>query len=39
MTREQAIAVPGMWAGLVRTEAHMTTGWHRHAVVSGSLRM
>jgi uncharacterized RmlC-like cupin family protein len=46
MTREQAIAVPGMWAGLVRTEAHMTTGWHHHAdydtsiyVISGSLRM
>jgi uncharacterized RmlC-like cupin family protein len=46
MTREQAIAVPGLWAGLVRTAAHMTTGWHHHAeyetsiyVVSGSLRM
>ncbi|HZM84853.1 MAG TPA: cupin domain-containing protein [Candidatus Limnocylindrales bacterium] len=46
MTREQAIAVPGMWAGLVRTEAHMTTGWHHHAdydtsiyVVHGLLRM
>jgi quercetin dioxygenase-like cupin family protein len=46
MTREQAVAVPGMWAGLVRTEAHMSTGWHHHAdydtsifVVSGSLRM
>jgi uncharacterized RmlC-like cupin family protein len=46
MTREQAIAVPGMWAGLVRTEAHMTTGWHHHAdydtsiyVISGLLRM
>jgi uncharacterized RmlC-like cupin family protein len=46
MRREQALAVPGMWAGLVRTEAHMTTGWHHHAdydtsiyVVSGSLRM
>lgn len=46
MRREQAIAVPGMWAGLVRTEAHMSTGWHHHAdydtsvfVVSGSLRM
>ena len=46
MTREQAIAVPGLWAGLVRTEAHMTTGWHHHAeydtsiyVVTGSLRM
>jgi uncharacterized RmlC-like cupin family protein len=46
MTREQAIAVDGMWAGLVRTEAHMMTGWHHHAdydttvyVVDGSLRM
>lgn len=46
MMREQAIALPGMWAGLVRTEAHVTTGWHHHAdydtsiyVVSGSLRM
>jgi len=46
MTREQAIAVPGLWAGFVRTEAHMTTGWHHHAdyetsiyVVTGSLRM
>jgi uncharacterized RmlC-like cupin family protein len=46
MTREQAIATPGMWAGLARTEAHMTTAWHHHAdyetsiyVVSGSLRM
>ena len=46
MTREQAIVVDGMWAGLVRTEAHMTTGWHHHAdydtsiyVVDGSLRM
>jgi uncharacterized RmlC-like cupin family protein len=46
MTREQAIEVDGLWAGLVRTEAHMTTGWHHHAdyetsiyVVSGSVRM
>jgi uncharacterized RmlC-like cupin family protein len=46
MMREQAIAIPGMWAGLVKTEAHETTGWHHHAdydtsiyVVSGSLRM
>jgi uncharacterized RmlC-like cupin family protein len=46
MTREQAIAVDGMWAGLVRTEAHMTTGWHHHGdydtsiyVVRGLLRM
>ena len=46
MMREQAIAVDGMWAGLVRTEAQMTTGWHHHAdydtsiyVVDGRLRM
>ena len=46
MAREQAIEVPGMWAGFVRTEAHVTGGWHHHAdyettiyVVSGSLRM
>ena len=46
MTREQAIAVPGLWAGFVRTEAHTTTGWHHHAdydtsiyVVHGRLRM
>jgi uncharacterized RmlC-like cupin family protein len=46
MIREQAIAVDGLWAGLVRTEAHMITGWHHHAdydtsiyVVDGALRM
>jgi uncharacterized RmlC-like cupin family protein len=46
MTREQAIAIEGMWAGLVRTDAQMITEWHHHAeydtsiyVVSGSLRM
>jgi uncharacterized RmlC-like cupin family protein len=46
MTREQAIAVEGMWAGFVRTEPQMVSGWHHHGdydtsiyVVSGSLRM
>ena len=46
MLREQAVAVEGMWAGLVRTEAAMTSGWHHHGdydtsiyVASGSLRM
>jgi uncharacterized RmlC-like cupin family protein len=46
MVREQAIAVDGMWSGLVRTEAHMTSGWHHHGdydtsifVVTGALRM
>jgi len=28
MTREQAIAWTACGAGLVRTEAHMITGWH-----------
>src|SRR5262245_59033974 len=46
MAREQAIDVPGMWAGFVRTETHATRGWPHHAddkttiyMVSGSLRM
>lgn len=46
MVREQAIAVDGLWSGLVRTEAHMTSGWHHHGdydtsifVLTGTLRM
>jgi uncharacterized RmlC-like cupin family protein len=46
MTREQAIATDGMWAGYVRTEAGSVSGWHHHGeyetsiyVVSGALRM
>lgn len=46
MTREQAIVVDGLWAGPVRTEANMITGWHHHAdydtsiyVVDGALLM
>jgi uncharacterized RmlC-like cupin family protein len=46
MVREQAIAVPGMWAGLVRTGPHMVSGWHHHGdhdtavfVVDGGVRM
>ena len=46
MVREQAVAVEGMRAGFVRTEAHMTSGWHHHGdhdtavyVVQGGLRM
>jgi uncharacterized RmlC-like cupin family protein len=46
MVREQATAVDGLWAGLVRTEPGMTSGWHHHGdhetsiyVVSGALRM
>jgi uncharacterized RmlC-like cupin family protein len=46
MVREQAIAVDGLWAGLVTTEAGMTSGWHHHGdhdtsiyVAAGRLRM
>lgn len=46
MTREQAIEVDGLWAGLVRTEPGMTSGWHHHGdnetsiyVARGTLRM
>jgi uncharacterized RmlC-like cupin family protein len=46
MVREQAVATEGMWSGLVRTEAGMTSGWHHHGdyettifVVSGELKM
>jgi uncharacterized RmlC-like cupin family protein len=46
MVREQAVSVEGMWAGLVRTDAHMRSGWHHHGdydtsiyVVTGALRM
>lgn len=46
MVREQAVSVEGMWAGLVRTDANMTSGWHHHGdhdtsiyVVTGVLRM
>ncbi|MGH9086626.1 MAG: cupin domain-containing protein [Acidimicrobiales bacterium] len=46
MTREEAISVEGMWAGLVRTEAHAASGWHHHGaydtaifVVDGDVRL
>lgn len=46
MVREQAVAVPGMWGGLARTAAGMTSGWHHHGdydtciyIASGCLRM
>jgi uncharacterized RmlC-like cupin family protein len=46
MIREKALATAGMWAGLVRTEPGMASGWHHHGdyetaiyVVSGRLRM
>jgi uncharacterized RmlC-like cupin family protein len=46
MTREEAFATAGMWAGFVRTEVGMTSGWHHHGdyessiyVLTGSFRM
>jgi uncharacterized RmlC-like cupin family protein len=46
MIREQATATDGLWAGLVRTEAGMVSGWHHHGdyetsiyVLTGALRM
>ena len=46
MLREEAIATDGMWAGLVRTEPGMQSGWHHHGsyestiyVMTGALRM
>ena len=46
MVRSQAVASERMWAGLVRTEPGMFSGWHHHGdhesaifVVSGMLRM
>jgi uncharacterized RmlC-like cupin family protein len=46
MTRERAVQTDGMWAGFVRTDPGMVSGWHHHGsyessiyVLSGSLRM
>lgn len=46
MIREEAVATPGMWAGLARTRARTISGWHHHGayestiyVLSGALRM
>jgi uncharacterized RmlC-like cupin family protein len=46
MDRQQASASERMWAGLVRTEPGMVSGWHHHGgyetaiyVLTGSLRM
>jgi len=44
--REQAVAVQGLWSGLVRTEPGVTSGWHHHGdndtsvyVVEGAVRL
>ena len=46
MDRQEAFASDDMWAGFVRTEVGMMSGWHHHGdyesmiyVMTGSLRM
>jgi uncharacterized RmlC-like cupin family protein len=46
MLREEAVTTDRMWAGLVRTEAGLVSGWHHHGdyettiyVLSGALLM
>jgi uncharacterized RmlC-like cupin family protein len=46
MTREQAVLTAGMWAGFVRTDPGMASGWHHHGeyessiyVLTGAIRM
>ncbi|GAA2151112.1 hypothetical protein GCM10009844_32880 [Nocardioides koreensis] len=45
-TREQAIAVDGLWSGFVRTEPGVASGWHHHGdhdtsvyVIEGTVRI
>jgi uncharacterized RmlC-like cupin family protein len=46
LSREEAVATDGMWAGVARTDIGMVSGWHHHGdyetaiyVLSGALRM
>jgi uncharacterized RmlC-like cupin family protein len=46
MTRQEAFSTGSIWAGLVRTEPGMLSGWHHHGehetaiyVLSGRMRM
>jgi uncharacterized RmlC-like cupin family protein len=46
LSREEAVASDGMWAGVARTDIGMVSGWHHHGdyetaiyVLSGALRM
>ena len=46
MDRQEAITTDGTWAGFVRTEVGMVSGWHHHGeyesviyVLSGALKM
>jgi uncharacterized RmlC-like cupin family protein len=44
--REQAVAIDGLWSGLVRTEPGVASGWHHHGdhdtsvyVIHGTVRI
>lgn len=46
MIREEAVATDDVWAGFVRTDAGMMSGWHHHGayqttfyVISGTIQM
>jgi len=46
MLREEAVAIAGLWAGVLRTAPGMVSGWHHHGehesvifVADGALRM
>jgi uncharacterized RmlC-like cupin family protein len=46
MRRQRAIAVPGLWSGVVHTEPGAASGWHHHGehetslyVVGGTMRL
>ncbi|MGH2637136.1 MAG: cupin domain-containing protein [Acidimicrobiia bacterium] len=46
LQRQEAFSSDDLWAGLVRTEARMASGWHHHGeyqtivyVLAGALRM
>jgi uncharacterized RmlC-like cupin family protein len=46
MVREEAVQTPGIWAGVVRTDAGRSSSWHHHGdhesvifVVSGKVRL
>ena len=37
MFREEAIATDRLWAGYVRTEAGLVSGWHHHGDYESSI--
>jgi uncharacterized RmlC-like cupin family protein len=37
MTREQAVPTDKVWAGFVRTDAGMVSGWHHHGEYETSI--